>query len=362
MTRAPQATTIIGGGSFGTVLANIAASNGHDTRLWLRDPDLANEIKRKGYNPRYLPDLRLDKRLTITTDMQHALTGDRLVLLAVPSKFFSAIFTLMRPWISEHHLLVSTTKGIAPNAFTLMSQIMRRQLSETPCSQDRLGVLSGPNLALELANKHISGSVIASSNSQLRARVYATLNNKYLHIFENEDTYGVELAGVLKNVYAIAAGISDALGFGVNTKSLLITRAIAEMARFAVRLKANHLTFLGLAGMGDLIVTCNSPLSRNYRLGQALARGKPMQTIIAEINGIIEGVHTTKMVYAKAQQIKVQMPILESIYEIIGLGKRVKNTLWRTLRSTPREDVEHFAQLKQQSDNSNLEIRRRFLL
>lgn len=348
MTHAAEAVTVIGGGSFGTVLANIAANNGHNVRLWLRDSRLADEIKQKGCNSRYLPDLRLDERLTITADMQQALAGDRLVFLAVPSTFFSQVFNQMRPWIKDHHLLVSTTKGIAPDTFTLMSQIMQHQLNRAGMNgHDRLAVLSGPNLALELANKHISGSVIASHNPQLRARVHTALNNKYLHIFENEDIYGVELAGVLKNVYAIAAGISDALGFGVNTKSLLITRAIAEMARFAIRLNANHLTFLGLAGMGDLIVTCNSPLSRNYRLGQALARGQPLPAILAEINGIIEGVHTTKMVYAKAQQMEVEMPILASMYQIICLEKRVKNVLWRALRNTPREDVEYFTQLKQ---------------
>ena len=341
--RGRERVTVIGGGSFGTVLANILANNGQSVCLRLRSEELAEEIKRTGCNNRYLPGIQLDKRLELTTNIQQALAGARLVFIAVPTRFFAGVFKQMKPWITSEHLLISTAKGFAGKDFILMSEVIRQELADKKeINPDQcLGVLSGPNIARELAHKHITGSVVASHNPQLRAQVCETLGNKYLHVFENEDLYGVELAGALKNIYAIAAGISDALGFGANTKSLLITRAIAEMARFAVRLNADHLTFLGLAGMGDLIVTCNSPASRNYSLGYALGQGKSLKEALAESSGVAEGIYAVRAAFKKSGEMAIHMPLLEGVYNIVCLNKRAKHMLWHAMRNTPREDVEY---------------------
>ncbi len=336
--------SVIGGGSFGTILANICASLGHETHLWMRDPELVKNIQQKRCNAKYLPELKLSTNLKATNDLIHAVRRARLLFLAIPSKAFGEICASIIPHVTAKQFLVSTTKGIDRQKFRLMSEIITEQLTQNQLNgQQQIGVLSGPNLAHELATKHLTGTVIASRNPELRQTVREALHTKYLHVFENEDMYGVELGGALKNIYAIAAGISDSLGFGMNTKSFLITRSAAEMARFATKLKANPMTFLGLAGIGDLTVTCNSPHSRNYRLGKQLISGQPIEEICASIGGVAEGVYTVQAVYNKAQQMDISMPIVKGVYRVVCGGERVKPVLWATLGEARHEDVEYLA-------------------
>lgn len=343
-TRHPIVLTVVGGGAFGSILAQMSATSGHSVRLWLRDKSLAEEMRKTRINRKYMPRLRLNDSLHIATDLRAALSEAELIILAIPSKAFRQVFMEVLPKLASHQYLVSTTKGLEPKHFRTMSQIMMAVMEERGLNaQQRIGVLSGPNLASELMNKHITGTVIGARNPQLRQLVRRALGTKYFHIFDSEDVYGVELGGVLKNVYAIAAGIADSLGFGMNTKSVLITRALMEMTHFSQRLGINPNTFLGLAGIGDLIVTCSSVHSRNYRLGQALLSGQSITAINEQLGGVAEGAHTTELVYKKAQELAVAMPLLTAIYEIVCLSRPVKYVLWQTLRYTPKEDIEYLS-------------------
>lgn len=336
---------VLGGGAFGTVLANIAATNKHHTTMWMRDEGQAANINSTHRNPKYLSDLQLADNLIATSDLSQALSDSQLIIIALPSKSFPEVIANMMPHITPHiknQYIVSATKGIAMDKFLLMSELLVEALKSHGLEyHNRVGVLSGPNLATEIATKHITGSVIASGNKELNSMVRQVLQTKYLHIFDNDDIYGVELAGSLKNIYAIAAGISDSLGFGINTKSVLISRSISEMVRFASHMHAKRMTFTGLASIGDLIATCSSVDSRNYRLGKHLISGDSVADISAKLGGVAEGIHTTKMTYLKSQELGISMPILEGVYRIIFNREKVKNVLWRVLINTPNEDVEH---------------------
>ena len=252
--------SVIGGGSFGTVIADIIALNGHDVRFWMRSEELANEVNRSHENSQYLPGYPLDHLVVATHDMAIAVGGSEVIFVAVPSASFRQVVKNMIEHAPAEVILVSTTKGIESGTFDLMSQIL---IEEAPAA--RVGVLSGPNLAKEIASKDLTGTVIASNHEEVRGRVKEVLKSEFFRVYTNDDMFGVELGGSLKNIYAIIAGIAAALGMGYNTNSMLVTRSLTEMARFGKELGADPMTFLGLAGVGDLVVTCSTPLSRNYR-------------------------------------------------------------------------------------------------
>ena len=332
---------VLGGGSFGTVLANMAATKKHQTTLWVRNPEQAAAINATHRNPSYISDLQLVPELKATADLSEALKHSQLIIIALPSKAFPEIIEKMMPYVEDQYL-VSATKGIAQDKFVLMSELLTTSLKlHNKNYQQRIGVLSGPNIAKEIATKHLTGSVIASDNKELKLMTRQALDTKYFHVFENNDIYGVELAGSLKNIYAIAAGIADSLGFGINTKSVLIARSIAEMVSFASQMNAQKITFTGLAGIGDLIATCSSNDSRNYRFGKYLISGDSVEDICSRLGGVAEGIHTTEMTYHKAQELNVSMPLLDGVYRIIFNREKVKNVLWRVLVNTSYKDVEH---------------------
>ena len=244
---------VLGGGSFGTAVANLLAENGHAVRQWMRDPEQAEAIRVHRENPRYLKGIKIHPAVEPVTDLLETLTACDLCFVALPS---SALRSVLAPHAERlaGKLLVSLTKGIEAHTFKLMSEI----LTEI-APQARIGVLSGPNLAREVAEHALTATVVASEDEALCERVQAVLHGRTFRVYASGDRFGVELGGALKNVYAIIAGMAVALGMGENTKSMLITRALAEMTRFAVNQGANPMTFLGLAGVGDLIVTCSSP-------------------------------------------------------------------------------------------------------
>jgi glycerol-3-phosphate dehydrogenase (NAD(P)+) len=216
-----------------------------------------------------------------------------------------------------------------------MSQILRDELPEA-----HVGVLSGPNLAKEVAQHQLTATVIASDDEALRTEVQAALHQSYFRVYASSDTYGVELGGTLKNIYAIAAGLSSALGMGENTKSMLLTRSLAEMSRFAVSMGANPMTFLGLAGVGDLIVTCMSPLSRNYRVGFALGNGQSLDQAVEALGEVAEGVNTIRIVKHKADELQIYMPLVSGLYEVIFNGAHVKQIVKSMMLGEQSSDVE----------------------
>jgi glycerol-3-phosphate dehydrogenase (NAD(P)+) len=336
MTISPQwRVAVLGGGSFGTVLANMAAENGHSTTLWLRDEAQLAEMSATRENSRYLPGFRLCDALCFSNDLGAAVAGADVIFVSIPSKAFRSVVRSARPFLRPEQILVSTTKGIEKDSFTLMSEILREE-----SGSKRIGVLSGPNLAKEIAARMPSGTVVASTLPDVRERVHQVLSCGYFRVFANTDIYGVELGGALKNIYAIAAGMAAAVKLGENSRSMLMTRALAEMSRFAVQLGANPLTFIGLAGVGDLIATCSSPLSRNYQVGFALGSGKSLEDIIEDLEQTAEGVNTIDIVRRKAEEYGVHMPIVLGLYEIIFERQSLAEVMSKLMHGGQTSDVE----------------------
>jgi glycerol-3-phosphate dehydrogenase (NAD(P)+) len=303
---------IIGGGSFGTVTANIIAHNGHEARLWMRDVDQVNSVNTTRRNSIYLPELELHPQVVAVHELGEALYQPDLVLVAVPSYSFRTVVRQLLPLLPSEPILVSLTKGIEPGSQALMSQVLQQEVPNA-----RIAVMSGPNLAHEIATRSPTGTVVASRDAQVRTLVQQLLHSDNFRVYANRDMLGVELGGSLKNIYAIIAGLADELGMGHNTNAMLVTRSLTEMARFGVRLGANAMTFLGLSGVGDLIVTCSSPLSRNFRVGKALGEGKELEMIIHELGQVAEGVNTVKQVRSWAESLQVAMPLAFSLYDIL---------------------------------------------
>ncbi|WNK21376.1 NAD(P)H-dependent glycerol-3-phosphate dehydrogenase [Halomonas piscis] len=326
---------VLGGGSFGTALSSIAADNGAQVRQWMRDAALVEQINREHRNGRYLPDYAMNEAVHASTDMQAVLEGAELVLIAIPSKAFRQVVQSARQWLRPEQILVSTTKGIESDSFMLMSQVLEQETGFA-----HIGVIAGPNLASEIADKQLTATVVASADAQTRTRVQQVLSCGYFRVYASSDRHGVELGGALKNIYAIAAGMAAALGMGENTRSMLMTRALAEMSRFAVAQGANPMTFLGLAGVGDLIVTCSSSLSRNYRVGYAMGEGRTLEQAVEALGQVAEGVNTVKLVCAKAAEIGVYMPLAEGLERVLFQGVPAKQMASGLMTGEQSSDVE----------------------
>jgi glycerol-3-phosphate dehydrogenase (NAD(P)+) len=329
---------VLGGGSFGTVIANIIAENGHPVYFWMRSAELTEQVNNSRENPQYLPGYKLHARVTATNNMATAVRDADIIFVAIPGHSFRTVVREMLNFARKDAMLISTTKGIEAGSFMLMSQILRQ---ESPAS--KVGVLSGPNLAKEIALKNLTGSVIASEHKSVRETVKEILGCQYFRIYTNDDYFGVELGGSLKNIYAIIAGMAASLGMGHNTNSMLVTRSLTEMARFGRELGADPMTFLGLAGVGDLVVTCSSPLSRNYRIGEALGAGKTLEQAIKEVGQTAEGVNTLKLVKEKADQLDVYMPLVSALYRVIYEHESIENIVSSLMLSEQALDVEFAA-------------------
>jgi glycerol-3-phosphate dehydrogenase (NAD(P)+) len=326
---------ILGGGSFGTVIANIIAHNGHQTTLWMRDAEQVEILNRDRENLTYLPGYTLHEKIQATQDLEEALALTDMIFVAVPSASFRQVVRQMKAYLHQETILVSLTKGIEDRTFKLMSQIFRDEIPDC-----KVAVVSGPNLAKEIATHSPTGAVVASTDAAVRKSVQEILRSATFRVYANDDMLGVELGGSLKNIYAILAGIADALGMGHNTNSMLVTRSLTEMARFGVALGADPMTFLGLSGVGDLIVTCSTPLSRNFRVGRALGEGGDIKSIIAELGQVAEGVNTLKQVIDKAKTMQVEMPLAQALYEIIYNNQDIEHIINLVLLEEQGLDVE----------------------
>ena len=327
--------TVLGGGSFGTAIANIAAMNHHQVTLWMRSEKQANDIEQNRENSRYLPGYKLRENLKPSLDLAESIKDADYVFVAVPSKAFRAVLEETVPHLPAHTKLISLTKGIEPHSFKLMSQILQEV---APAHE--IGVISGPNLAKEIAEDQISATVIASYSQSLRQDIQEMLSCSSFRVYGNPDIYGVEMAGAIKNIYAIVAGLATALGMADNTRAAIITRSLAEMSRFAVRLGANPMTFLGLAGVGDLIVTCSSKLSRNYRVGFYIGEGLTLKQAIKKIGETAEGINTLRMVNDKAEELGIYMPLVKGLYSIIYEDMPVEAISKKLMSGDLAQDVE----------------------
>ena len=326
---------VLGAGSFGTALANILAENNQQVSLWVRDQQKAEEMSSSGQNKQYLPGVALHPSIQFVSNLSRAVSGVQMIIFALPSKSFRSVLRQLKPELNPDQILVSAAKGIELDTFKLMSDIIKEETAS-----DKIGVLSGPNLAKEIVDKKITASVIASDNDQVIKTVQQVLTLPYFRVYSNKDRFSVELAGALKNVYAIAAGIAAAKGMGDNTRSMLITRSLAEMSRMAEKLGGNPLTFLGLAGVGDLIVTCYSPLSRNYQFGFKIGQGLSPENAQKKLNQTVEGINTVKVVSAKAKEEGIYMPLATGLNAILFEGQDLDKLITGLMLGEHNKDVE----------------------
>lgn len=324
----------LGGGSFGTAMANLAARNGNESTLWVRNKRHVKQMKKNYINKRYLPDHKLDDRLNFSNDLIESIADKDIIFVAVPSHAFRDVLQQIAPHISGQ-VIVSLTKGIEKESYALMSEIIQEELPNVA-----FGVMSGPNLAKEIMDNMPAASVIASESEALRTAVSDTLHSALFRVFASDDVKGVELGGALKNIYAIAMGMAHAYKVGENSRSMLITRALAEMSRYAVKRGANPLTFLGLSGVGDLYATCNSSLSRNFRMGHMLGKGHSVEKASKKLGQTAEGVNTIQQVKSHAALLDVYMPITFALYEVIFEGKAPLAVALKLMQEGHRSDVE----------------------
>ena len=320
---------VIGGGSWGTVLAQLAAPRCREVRLWVRHDEQARSINSTRFNEEFYPELFLHERIHAVSDPARALDGASVVIWALPSDVCREQARRLAPLFKGDEILLHATKGIEANSLKRISEVLREEL---PCP--RIGVISGPNLAAELARGEPAATVVASVFNEVVEAGTVLLASERFRIYSASDVIGVEWAGTLKNILAIASGALDAMKFGWNVRSMMITRGLAEMVRFGVAMGAKESTFLGLAGIGDLLATCSSPLSRNYRVGMRLAQGERIETILAELGKTAEGVRTTRSVWRFASQRGISMPITEAVYHLIEDGLPVDKML-RGLMTRP---------------------------
>ena len=330
----PLKIAVLGGGSFGTAMANLSSKNGCEVTLWVRDKRSVKSMQKTHINKKYLPDHKLDERLQFTHDLQAAVKGKDLIFVAVPSAAFRETLQKIAPFISAQ-AIVSLTKGMEKDTFALMSDVIADELPNVA-----FGVMSGPNLAKEIMNNMPSATVIASQSAALRLAVQTALHSAFFRVFASDDLIGVELGGALKNIYAIAMGMAAAYDIGENTKAMILTRALAEMSRFGVQAGANPLTFLGLSGVGDLYATCSSTLSRNYQIGNMLGRGMSLDQAIKKLGQTAEGINTIQQVNEKAMKEGIYMPITHALHDIIYEDKAPLGVALNLMEAGFRSDVE----------------------
>ena len=335
---AKKQVAVLGGGSFGTVLANIAASNGYHVSLWVRDAEQALRINSEGANATYHPELKLSDNITADDDLASVVTDAQFILVATPSIIFEEVISRLEPLINSSVTVISCTKGIKSKPFRTMTDIITQYLGHIV--GDKVGALSGPNLAKEIAEEKVAGTVIALDNQGIANEVKAMLSSNTFKVFSSQDMQGVELAGALKNIYAICCGIAHAKLVGENALGFIVTRSMAEMSRFAVAKGANPITFLGLAGMGDLMATCTSKLSRNFQLGELIAEDLSLLEAKERVGQVAEGARTLEVVYHEARKMNVSMPLVNSLYEIL-YSEASSDQLIQDLLDHPNEvDVE----------------------
>ena len=325
MTRA----AVLGTGSWGTAFAAVLADAGTETVLWARRPELAEAVRERHENPDYLPGVPLPESLTATADAEEALAGSDFVVLAIPSQTLRDNLARWTSAIPRDATLVSLMKGIELGTTKRMSEVIC-EVADVPA--DRVAVVSGPNLAKEIASKQPAATVVACTDSETAERLQAASLTGYFRPYTNTDVVGCELGGAVKNVIALACGMAEGMGFGDNTKASIITRGLAEMARLGAALGADPMTFAGLAGLGDLVATCTSPLSRNRSVGEQLGRGRSLEEIVGEMRMVAEGVKSSRSILDLAKKHDVEMPISEHVAHVVHDGMSPQDML-RSLMS-----------------------------
>jgi glycerol-3-phosphate dehydrogenase (NAD(P)+) len=330
--RARPRVTVIGAGSWGTALAKHMADCDHEVVLWSRRPDHAHVIQSSRENTQYLPGIQLSPKLRATSDLADALGGAELVISAVPSHTKRQVWTEARAHLPKNAPVVNASKGIENETLALMSDVLHQVLPEHP-----LAFLAGPSFAKEVAVHHPTAVVLAAHDQALAKELQRDISSDWFRTYVSDDVVGLELGGALKNVIAIACGISDGLGFGHNARAALITRGLAEITRMAMKLGGDPLTLAGLGGLGDLVLTCTGDLSRNRRVGIGLGKGKSLNEILSEMGQVAEGVRTTRSANDLALREGISMPITHEMFQILYEGKPARDSVLDLMR----RDLKH---------------------
>ena len=307
---------VIGAGSWGTAMAVHLAGMGKDVTVWNKFEDEIDEIKRNGENKKYLPGVKIPENAGFTSDMETALAGADLIVFALPSPLARVTAKELGKYVLEGSIIVNLSKGLEKDSLKRLSQVLSEEIP-----QAKIVVMSGPSHAEEVSRKLPTTNVVASADAKAAAFVQNFVMNENFRIYTSDDIVGVELGGALKNVIALCAGMSDGLGYGDNTKAALMTRGLAEIKRLGIAMGAESDTFLGLSGMGDLIVTCTSMHSRNRRAGILLGKGESLENTLKEIGMVVEGVNTAKAALELSRKYNVPMPIVEEANRILFEGK-----------------------------------------
>jgi glycerol-3-phosphate dehydrogenase (NAD(P)+) len=327
---------VIGAGSWGTALANLLARKGIPTVVWSYESDVAEAIERDHLNPRYLSEVRLDPGLRATTDIRRAVDGADTVISVSPSHVVRDVMSSVADRLARHALVVSASKGIEFETLKTMDAVLADVLPDE-CAR-RATFLSGPSFALEVARGHPTAVTLASHDGAAASAAQDLFNTPYFRAYTNPDVLGVELGGALKNVIAIAAGVVHGLGYGHNTMAALITRGLAEITRLGVAMGADPLTFSGLAGMGDLILTCTGGLSRNRWVGVEIGKGRTIEEVLGEMTMVAEGVRTAHAARALAVVHGVEMPIVEEVYGMLYEGRSARTAMENLMLRSPKPE------------------------
>ncbi|MCU6795848.1 NAD(P)H-dependent glycerol-3-phosphate dehydrogenase [Paenibacillus sp. WQ 127069] len=315
----PRKVSVLVAGSWGTAIASVLAENQLDVTLWSRNEEQVMEINQEHRNHRFLGDTVLSDKIRATTSMEEALLQADAVIVVAPSSALRSVASQMRAFLSKETLLIHATKGFEADSLKRMSTVLADELPDYDAAS--IVVLSGPSHAEEVIKQCPTTVVVASESMAAAEAAQDLLINSYFRVYTNSDVVGVEVSGALKNIIALGAGLTDGLEFGDNAKAALLTRGLAEISRLGTAMGGNPLTFAGLAGIGDLVVTCTSKHSRNWRAGYLLAQGKPLPEVLQEMGMVVEGVKTTQAAYRLSRQYEVTMPIAEQLYEVLFNGK-----------------------------------------
>jgi glycerol-3-phosphate dehydrogenase (NAD(P)+) len=321
MTTKSAAIAVIGAGSYGTALAICLARNGHQTLLWGRDVNHVAEMASSCANEKYLPGSKFPDSLEVSADLARVVSASKNILLVVPSHAFGEVLNQIKPHMRPDARLVWATKGLEHDSGRLLQDVAREALGD----DISLAVLSGPTFAKEMAAGLPTAISLSSSDETFVSDISNLLHcERTFRVYSNNDFIGVQLGGAVKNVVAIGAGMADGIGFGANARTALITRGLAEMTRLGCALNAQPSTFMGMAGLGDLVLTCTDNQSRNRRFGLALGHGETVEKAMADIGQVVEGYRNTKEVYMLAERMGVEMPIVEQVYQVLYCGKDAK--------------------------------------
>lgn len=327
---------VLGGGSWGTTLANMLAEKQDlEVELWVREPDLVDEIKEKRENSWYLPGIRLNDNLKVSSDLKEVVRYKDYYLVVVPTQFIRQTLIQVKDLFPMSPTIICASKGIEIASLSPLSKVIEESLAE---KKPVYAILSGPSFAKEVSLKLPTAVSLGCANEQIGKRIQRIFSNNYFRVYYNSDYLGVELGGALKNVMALAAGIADGLGFGHDARAALITRGLAEMSRLGVALGARERTFMGLSGMGDLVLTCTADLSRNRQVGLRLGKGEKLKEIIDSMRMVAEGVKTTEAVYKLAQKIGVDLPITSQVYAILYEGKDPREAVSKLMLRELKEE------------------------